>query len=76
VSAGPRPGAGQQGATARSVPIRTTGLEEAGMHLDAVFWGSIISVVIAVVIFIYLGFKVVKLMNEDAERHKNGEQQN
>jgi hypothetical protein len=44
------------------------------MHLDAVFWGSIISVVIAVVIFIYLGFKVVKLMNEDAERHK-GEQQ-
>jgi ABC-type phosphate transport system permease subunit len=46
------------------------------MHLDAVFWGSIISVAIAVVIFIYLGFKVVKLMNEDAERHKNGEQQN
>lgn len=44
------------------------------MHLDAVFWGSIISVVIAVVIFIYLGFKVVKLMNEDAERHK-GEHQ-
>lgn len=44
------------------------------MHLDAVFWGSIISVVIAVVIFVYLGYKVVKLMNEDAERHK-GEQQ-
>jgi hypothetical protein len=41
------------------------------MHLDAVFWGSIISVVIAVVIFIYLGFKVVKLMNADAERHKS-----
>jgi hypothetical protein len=40
------------------------------MHLDAVFWGSIISVLIAIVIFVYLGFKVVKLMNEDAERHK------
>jgi hypothetical protein len=46
------------------------------MHLDAVFWGSIISVGIAVVIFIYLGYKVVQLMNQDAERHKNGEQQN
>jgi hypothetical protein len=45
------------------------------MHLDAVFWGSIISVVIAVVIFVYLGFKVVKLMNEDAQRHKNGGEQ-
>ena len=44
------------------------------MHLDAVFWGSIISVVIAVVIFIYLGFKVVKLMNADAERHNNEQQ--
>lgn len=33
------------------------------MHLDAVFWGSIISVLIAVVIFVYLGFKVVKLMS-------------
>jgi large-conductance mechanosensitive channel len=40
------------------------------MHLDAVFWGSIISVLIAVVILIYLVFKVIKLMNEDAERHK------
>jgi ABC-type phosphate transport system permease subunit len=45
------------------------------MHLDAVFWGSIISVIIAVVIFVYLGFKVVKLMNEDAERHKSDGQQ-
>lgn len=42
------------------------------MHFDAVFWGSIISVLIAIVIFVYLGFKVVKLMNEDAERHKSG----
>jgi len=45
------------------------------MHFDAVFFGSIISVVIAVVIFVYLGFKVVKLMNEDAARNKDrGEQ--
>jgi hypothetical protein len=45
------------------------------MHLDAVFWGSIISVAIAIVIFIYLGFKVVQLMNADAERNKNSENQ-
>jgi len=44
------------------------------MHLDAVFWGSIISVLIAIVIFVYLGFKVVKLMNLDAERHKSEQQ--
>jgi large-conductance mechanosensitive channel len=41
------------------------------MHLDAVFWGSIISVVISVVVLGYLVYKVIKLMNEDAERHKN-----
>ena len=41
------------------------------MHLDAVFWGSIISVVIAVVIFVFLIFKVKALMNKDAEAHKN-----
>jgi large-conductance mechanosensitive channel len=40
------------------------------MHLDAVFWGSIISVLLAVVVLVYLVFKVIKLMNEDAERHK------
>jgi ABC-type phosphate transport system permease subunit len=45
------------------------------MHFDAVFFGSIISVVIAVVIFVYLGFKVVKLMNEDAARNKDGGEQ-
>lgn len=38
------------------------------MNGDAVFWGSIISVVICVVIFIYLSFKVVKLMNKDSEK--------
>lgn len=41
------------------------------MHFDAVFWGSIISVLIAVVIFVFLVFKVKALMNRDAEAHKN-----
>jgi hypothetical protein len=45
------------------------------MHLDAVFWGSIVSVVIAVVIFVYLGFKVVNLMNNDAQRNQSGGEQ-
>jgi len=40
------------------------------MHLDAVFWGSIASVVIAAVVFIFLVFKVKTLMNKDAESHK------
>ena len=30
---------------------------------DPVVWGSIVSVVIAVVVFVYLSVKVVKLMN-------------
>ena len=41
------------------------------MHLDAVFWGSIISVVIAVVVFVFLVFKIKALMKKDAEAHKN-----
>ena len=41
------------------------------MHLDAVFWGSIISVVIAVVVFVFLLFKIKALMKKDAEAHKN-----
>ncbi|MCG6942189.1 MAG: hypothetical protein LJE69_13170 [Thiohalocapsa sp.] len=45
------------------------------MHFDAVFWGAIVSVAIAVVIFVFLAFKVVKLMNEDAARHKAGGEQ-
>lgn len=39
------------------------------MHLDAVFWGSIISVLIAVGVFGYLIYKVIALMNQDAKRH-------
>ncbi len=40
------------------------------MHYDAAFWGSIISVVIAVVIFVFLSFKVKSLMDKDADGHK------
>jgi uncharacterized protein YneF (UPF0154 family) len=38
---------------------------------DLVTWMSIIMVVIAVVIFVFLGFKVMALINRDAEAHKN-----
>lgn len=41
------------------------------MNGDAVFWGSIISVVICVVIIVYLGFKVNKLIKSDAEKHNS-----
>lgn len=37
---------------------------------DPVVWGSIGSVVIAIIIFVFLIFKVRSLMNQDAERHK------
>jgi len=40
------------------------------MHYDAVFWGSIISVLIAVVIFVFLSFKVKSLMDKDADSQK------
>ncbi|MCW4184229.1 hypothetical protein [Candidatus Thiodiazotropha endoloripes] len=39
------------------------------MNGDAVFWGSIVTVVISVVIVIFLGFKVSKLIKSDAEKH-------
>lgn len=41
---------------------------------DLVTWMSIIMVVIAVVIFVFLGFKVLALMNRDAAAHKNQQQ--
>lgn len=41
------------------------------MNGDAVFWGSIITVVISVVIVIFLGFKVKNLIKSDAEKHGN-----
>jgi len=40
------------------------------MNQDAVFWGSIISVVIAIIVFGFLVFKVVSLMNQDSEKNK------
>jgi ABC-type proline/glycine betaine transport system permease subunit len=40
-------------------------------NFDAVLVGSIVSVIVAVIIFVYLSFKVKKLMNQDAEKHKN-----
>jgi hypothetical protein len=39
------------------------------MNGDAVFWGSIISVAICVIIIVYLGFKVKALMDSDAKKH-------
>jgi hypothetical protein len=41
------------------------------MNGDAVFWGSIATVVIAVVIIVFLAFKVRNLIKSDAERHGN-----
>lgn len=43
------------------------------MHFDAVFWGAILSVAVAVAIVVYLGFKVVHLMNLDAAKHAQAE---
>jgi len=40
---------------------------------DLVTWMSILMVVIAIVIVVFLGFKVAALINRDAEAHKNQE---
>lgn len=45
-----------------------------GLHLDAVFWGAILSVLFAIVIFVYLSYKVMKLMKADAARHQSDQQ--
>lgn len=42
------------------------------MNWDPVMWMSILMVIIAIIIIIYLGFKVKALMNRDAEAHKKG----
>lgn len=44
------------------------------MNLDAVAVGSIVSVGIAVVVFVFLIIKVKSLMNQDAEKHKKEQQ--
>jgi hypothetical protein len=41
------------------------------MNGDAVFWGSIATVAIAVVIIVFLAFKVRNLIKSDAERHNS-----
>lgn len=38
------------------------------MPQDAVFWGSIITVALAVVIVVFLGIKVGQLMKRDAQQ--------
>jgi hypothetical protein len=40
------------------------------MNWDPVAWMSVLMVVIAIVIVIFLAFKVKALMNKDAEAHK------
>jgi hypothetical protein len=40
------------------------------MIIDAVLIGSIASVVVAVIIFVFLIFKIRQLMGRDAEQHK------
>lgn len=40
------------------------------MHWDAVTIGSIASVVIAVVIIVFIAFKVGAMIKSDAEKHK------
>ena len=40
------------------------------MNWDPVMWMSILMVIFAIVIIIYLGFKVKALMDKDAEAHK------
>jgi hypothetical protein len=41
------------------------------MNGDAVFWGSMATVAIAVVIVVFLAFKVRNLIKSDAERHNS-----
>lgn len=41
------------------------------MNGDAVFWGSMITVAISVVIIVFLAFKVRNLIKSDAEKHNS-----
>jgi uncharacterized membrane protein len=42
------------------------------MNWDPVAWMSILMIVIAIAIVVFLYFKVSALMKQDAEAHKNG----
>jgi hypothetical protein len=44
-----------------------------GLTWDFVAWMSLAMVVIAILIFAYLIYKVITLMNRDAEAHKSRE---
>ncbi len=44
------------------------------MNWDPVAWMSILMVIIAIGIAVFLGFKVMALMNRDAEAHKDQKQ--
>ena len=44
------------------------------MNWDPVAWMSILMVVIAIVIIVFLYFKVAALIKQDAEAHKNQRQ--
>ena len=37
---------------------------------DPVVWGSIAAVIIAIVVFVFLIFKIKTLMDKDAESHR------
>ncbi len=41
------------------------------MNWDPVAWMSVLMVIIAIGIAIFLGFKVIALMNRDAQAHKD-----
>jgi hypothetical protein len=41
------------------------------MNWDPVAWMSVLMVIIAIVIIVFLAFKVRALMNQDAEAHKH-----
>lgn len=44
-----------------------------GLTWDAVTLMSLAMVAIAILVFIYLVYKVIALMNRDAEAHKNND---
>ena len=54
-------------------PNATQGVLGNMMNWDPVAWMSILMVVIAVVIVVFLSFKVKNLMNRDAEGHQKGQ---
>lgn len=54
-------------------PNATQGVLSNMMNWDPVAWMSILMVVIAVVIVVFLSFKVKNLMNRDAEEHQKGQ---